>query len=212
MSRPPGLYHRLAWVLSLLYIVFGLTAIYMYGFEDGVGTFHSPSRPLSIFCIGWAIITLGMLSKLVPYTTRIDETVPFSRVGKHHTIIGFLLGSWSLPALRIFLDLAEHHSSILVSKCLADRFLTPKCIPIGMDVVLPIAIVVTLTCASRSMYYRAVSRYGTENVPLPAHMPHPANFFPFQTYPPGSELPAWMLAHIAEIESDDAARGRVELV
>lgn len=41
-------------------------------------------------------------------------------------------------------------------------------------------------------------------VALPSGLPHPANFFPFRNYPAGSEVPVWMLAHIADTERDES--------
>jgi hypothetical protein len=55
---------------------------------------------------------------------------------------------------------------------------------------------------------------GETEIPLPSDVPHPANIFPFQFYPPGYKVPVWMLAHIADIERDEeeGEEGAVGLV
>ncbi|KAJ7123604.1 hypothetical protein C8R44DRAFT_875790 [Mycena epipterygia] len=205
MSRPPGLYHRLAWVFSLLYIVSAGTTIYTYGFTRELVAFL-------LFPVASATITLGLLSKIIPYTTYVDETHPFSRVGKHFVFIGFLMSTWFPFVLRTPFQVVGGESVVL-SQCRSDRYLTLRCLPIGTDAVLVFAIFATLTCASWTVYHRATAIHGEEvNIALPPGIPHPANFYPFKRYPPGSEVPVWMLAHIAETESDDGTKRGVELV
>ncbi|KAJ7464871.1 hypothetical protein B0H11DRAFT_2050185, partial [Mycena galericulata] len=203
MLRPPGLYHRLAWALSVLYIIFSLTAIYIYGFSDADGSFR-------IISIVYAGITLGLLSKMIPYTTSVDEASAFSRVGKHFVLIGVLLLNWLILVIRIPIVLTGNASEI-DSACKSARFLTRSCMPIGMELILTLAIFVSLFCASWTVFHRAVALHGEAEIALPPGIPHPANFFPFQMYPQGSTVPLWMLAHIADTERESEAKPSVQL-
>ncbi|KAJ7693820.1 hypothetical protein B0H17DRAFT_1199514 [Mycena rosella] len=99
----------------------------------------------------------------------------------------------------------------MLTECTAEGFLTLGCIPIGLDVILPVVILASLLCASWTVYHRAVAIHGEAEIPLPAETAHPANFWPTK-YPPGSNVPVWMLAHIAETECDSGAKSVVELI
>ncbi|KAJ6605737.1 hypothetical protein B0H10DRAFT_2311316 [Mycena sp. CBHHK59/15] len=97
----------LAWALSLLYIISGLTALYTNGLNS-IGGLQVVS------CIVCAGITFGCR---IPSATRMARVL---------VLIGFtVLTSVSSPT---------------VSKCLALGFLSWICIPIGMNVLLPMAI------------------------------------------------------------------------
>ncbi|KAJ7259135.1 hypothetical protein B0H12DRAFT_427520 [Mycena haematopus] len=124
----------------------------------------------------------------------------------------------------------------MVAACIPERFLTLRCIPIGINFVLPFAIFATRACifalsivdhnhaetltlrdsvmrASWTVFHRAVAVHGEEaSIALPAGVPHPATFFPFKVYPPGYPAPLWMLAHMADIERDEESESDVALV
>ncbi|KAJ7837838.1 hypothetical protein B0H13DRAFT_2104867 [Mycena leptocephala] len=204
MARIPGIYHRLTLGLSLLYLVSGLTIIYL----DGYSGFY-------IFPVICTVITAGMLLRLIPYLTYVDATNPLSRAGKHFVFVSFLMVNWVPPVLfRTFFQITGEHTATTpqLTQCFADRFLALRCIPIGMDLIFPFAIFATLMRASWTVYHRAIALHGEANVSLPPDIPHPANFFPFRFYPPGHEVPLWMLAHIADTERDEEAKSTVELV
>jgi hypothetical protein len=64
--------------------------------------------------------------------------------------------------------------------------------------------------ASWTVYHRATALHGEAEMRLSADgTPHPANCFPFKSYPP-----VWMLAHIADTERREGEEvvGAVELV
>ncbi|KAJ7339080.1 hypothetical protein DFH08DRAFT_1082553 [Mycena albidolilacea] len=96
----------------------------------------------------------------------------------------------------------------MVASCVPKGFLTFRCIPVGLDLVLPFAIFATLIRASWTIYHRSTALHGEHvAVALPSGVPHPANFFPFRNYPAGSEVPVWMLVHIADTERDESEEG-----
>jgi hypothetical protein len=64
---------------------------------------------------------------------------------------------------------------------------------------------VSVVRASWTIFHRAIGIHGEANMALPADTPHPANLYPLRFYPPGSEVPVWMLAHMADVEQDEEA-------
>jgi len=204
MRHVPGIYHRLAAVFSLLYVASGLITIYLYG----IRSFYSL---LTFF----AALTFGTFWRLIPYTTRVDPTDPLSRVGKHFVSINILMLSWLVAPIYALSELSAKDRTPMVAGCVPNRFLTLRCLPVGMNFFLSIAIFATLIVASWTVYHRAVALHGESEIPLPADgTPHPANFFPFKFYPPGSDVPLWMLAHIADTEcgEEEEVEGAVGLV
>ncbi|KAJ7789052.1 hypothetical protein B0H14DRAFT_2946223 [Mycena olivaceomarginata] len=69
----------------------------------------------------------------------------------------------------------------------------------------PSWIYANLVRASSTIFHRAIAIHGEANMALPADTPHPANLYPLKFYPPGSEVPVWMLAHMADVEEDEEA-------
>jgi hypothetical protein len=61
---------------------------------------------------------------------------------------------------------------------------------------------VSVVRASWTIFHRAIAIHGEADMALPADTPHPANLYPLKFYPPGSEVPVWMLAHMADVEQD----------
>ncbi|KAJ6454184.1 hypothetical protein C8R45DRAFT_1112124 [Mycena sanguinolenta] len=141
-----------------------------------------------------------------------------SRVGRHFVFISFLVCGWLVPVLRVFFEMIEGDPAKrtpMVNACIPERFLTLRCIPVGVDFVLPFVIFATLMRGSWTVYHRAVAVHGEEeeaSIALPPGIPHPANFFPFKVYPPGSQVPLWMLAHMADIERNEEPEGEAEAV
>jgi hypothetical protein len=77
--------------------------------------------------------------------------------------------------------------------------------------------------ASSTLYHRAIAIHGEADTVLPPGIPHPAlppgiplsvaNSFLSKAYGPGSKVPVWMLAHIADTERDeDEGKPAVKLV
>ncbi|KAJ6578714.1 hypothetical protein DFH09DRAFT_1310689 [Mycena vulgaris] len=119
--------------------------------------------------------------------------------------------NWFCIALFILFHLWGEVS--MISYCPADSMITLACVPIGLNVILPVAILTSLTCGCWTVYHRAVAIHGETEIVLPADTPHPANFGA-RRYPAGSQVPLWMLAHVAETErvNDEEARNPVALV
>jgi hypothetical protein len=111
----------------------------------------------------------------------------------------------------------------MVASCVPNGFLTLRRIPVGLDLVLNLRYLCVLfhcICilaetlrppvirASWAVYHRSTALHGEHAaVAYPSGVPHPANFFPFRNYPAGSEVPVWMLAHIADTERDESEEG-----
>ncbi|KAJ7800455.1 hypothetical protein B0H14DRAFT_2899425 [Mycena olivaceomarginata] len=98
---------------------------------------------------------------------------------------------WLLPASLSFAAILERNptkQTAVVADCVLDRFMKLRCVPGGMDVILAFAIFGILPT--------------WRSPPTP---PHPANLYPLKFYPPGSEVPVWMLAHMADVEQDEEA-------
>ncbi|KAJ6543939.1 hypothetical protein B0H19DRAFT_291357 [Mycena capillaripes] len=205
MSRIPGLYHRLALAFSILYLANGFFTLAIHDFS-----LRAFADGYQIAAMLAAALTVGLLLKLIPYTTRVDTTNPLSRVGKHFVYVGFASAVWLSPALLTPFGIVGSSKPTTV-QCLADRFLSPRCIPLGLNAILPFAILGTLLAASYTMHERAIALHGEESIPLPAGIEHPANFWR-KRYPPGHELPLWMLAHMADVELGEEAKTPVELV
>ncbi|KAF7363093.1 hypothetical protein MVEN_00661700 [Mycena venus] len=206
MSHTPGIYHRLALVLSFLYIISGSTTFLLYGFS----AFDS-------FITVLALLTFAVLWRLVPYTTRVDATNPLSRSGRHFVFVSFFMIIWLLPAILFFSAMFERDptkQTPTVAECVPERFMKFRCVPVGMNVILAFTIFGVLVRASWTIFHRAIAIHGEANMALPVDIPHPANFYPFKFYPPGSEVPVWMLAHMADVERDEQteAEGAVGLV
>ncbi|KAJ7671358.1 hypothetical protein DFH06DRAFT_1320145 [Mycena polygramma] len=213
MARTPGVYHRLAFALCLVYIASACLTLLVYGFRMRV------LGGLQFTGLVAATITTLLLVRLIPYTTNVDAKGPLSRVGKHFVFIGVAMFLWLFSALGSIIQLFDKTTEIeydqIRAQCAADRFLTFFCVPIGVNLVLPVIIFATLVRASWTVFHRATAIHGEDSIPLPHGIPHPANFWPFKAYPPGYEVPRWMLAHIADTERDDeeeSAKNSVELV
>ncbi|KAJ7445611.1 hypothetical protein FB451DRAFT_793272 [Mycena latifolia] len=142
-----------------------------------------------------AAITCGMLSKLIPYTTRADKTDPYSRVGKHHAFLAFLMCIWCAPVLHIIIGVLLGAPTSF-GKCIAEGAPTLLCLPSSLNIILPLAIFATLIRASWTVFHRAVALHGEANVSLPPGMPHPANFFWVKTHAPetGSLCGCWLIS------------------
>ncbi|KAJ7789035.1 hypothetical protein B0H14DRAFT_2946144 [Mycena olivaceomarginata] len=113
---------------------------------------------------------------------------------------------WLLPAILSFAAILERNptkQTAVVADCVHDRFMKLRCVPGGMDVILAFAIFGILVRASWTIFHRATAIHGEADMALPADTPHPANLYPLKFYPPGSEVPVWMLAHMADIEQDE---------
>ncbi|KAJ7264492.1 hypothetical protein B0H12DRAFT_1101949 [Mycena haematopus] len=149
MSRSPGFLYRLACGLSLAHIASGLTTIFVYDVEDATDS--------QFIAILYAIIT-STWSMRIPHTTQKDND-PVSRLNKQFVIINFLLLCWVLSG--------ANHTTI--SHCSTARFLSPKCLTVGLDMTLPFALIGTRAkCISWTIYRTA---HAIQAAPAPPEAP-----------------------------------------
>ncbi|KAJ6626627.1 hypothetical protein B0H10DRAFT_1997914 [Mycena sp. CBHHK59/15] len=157
-----------------------------------------------VFSLVYAVFTFIAMLLLIPHTTRASADRALSRVGIHFQLVNFLFVSWILSMVVVPLRHPDRWSAFMsaISACGVDRFLALRCIPIGLDVVLPLAILATLICASWTVYHRAVALHGEqvslEIAPLSTSR---GRFLSASHAPPA--WPAWMRAHVADIERED---------
>ncbi|KAJ6630085.1 hypothetical protein B0H10DRAFT_1984913 [Mycena sp. CBHHK59/15] len=185
--------YRLLSVLCLLQIGSGLAAILIYGIDGIVA-----SQYLQITPILFGILTLERIYRLLPYTRRTDTTI-FSRVHMHYALFVFNPVLWVVCALA--LQVVE--SRILpasIAACRANRFMAAKCIPVGMNLVLPYALIVTQFSVSQVLRRRARAIHGAEMVPMPQPVPRPWLYS-------DQVVPAWMTPHVAEFDEVSLEEG-----
>ncbi|KAJ7789039.1 hypothetical protein B0H14DRAFT_2946175 [Mycena olivaceomarginata] len=115
---------------------------------------------------------------------------------------------WLLPAILSFAAIFEGDpakQNPVVADCVPDRFMKLRCVSTEMDVILAFAIFGILVRAAWTIFHRAIAIHGEANMALPTDTPHPANLYPLKFHPPGSEVPVWMLVHMADVEQDEEA-------
>ncbi|KAF7346780.1 hypothetical protein MSAN_01816500 [Mycena sanguinolenta] len=112
-----------------------------------------------------------------------------SRAGRHFVFISFLGVGWIVPVLRVFFEMIEGDPTKrtpMVNACIPERFLTLRCIPIGIDFVLPFVIFAILMRGSWTVYHRAVAVHGEEeeaSIALPPRHTSSSKFLSFQSLP-----------------------------
>jgi len=146
MSRgSSGFLYRLACTLSLAHIASGLATIFVYDVDD--------ARDSQFIAILYAINTFYMVYMLIPHTTKKDND-PISRLNKQFVIINFLLLCWVLSIGLVPLTVS---AGIIrtISHCAEARFMSPKCLTIGLDMTLPFALIGTLGTISWTIYRSA---------------------------------------------------------
>ncbi|KAJ6520983.1 hypothetical protein DFH09DRAFT_1373181 [Mycena vulgaris] len=168
MSRSPGLLYRLAYALSLIQIASGLTTIFIYDVED--------ARDSQFIAILYALNTFYMVSMLIPHTTQKDND-PVSRLNKQFVIINFLLLCWVLSVGMVPLTVGAGITRTL-AVCLSDRFMTPKCATLGIDMALPFALIATLGTISWTIYKGARAIQAVQAAPRTPHSPTPFKLRP----------------------------------
>ncbi|KAJ7152810.1 hypothetical protein C8R46DRAFT_1120335 [Mycena filopes] len=168
MSRSPGPLYRLACFLSLAHIASGLASIFVYDLED--------ARDSQFIAILYAINTCCMVFMLIPRTMQKDNDA-VSRLNKQFVIINFLLLCWVLSVGMIPLTV---HSGITptIYGCAEARFMSPKCITLGLDMLLPFALIATLGTISWTIYQTARAIQAVEPPPRQPNSPTPFKLRP----------------------------------
>ncbi|KAJ7136684.1 hypothetical protein C8R44DRAFT_361265 [Mycena epipterygia] len=174
-------------VLCLLQIGSGLAAIHLYGI--GRGAIY-----LQIIPVLFGVVTLEKMYRMLKYTRRTDTTI-FSRVHTHYVQLVYLaVPIW--PICVFALSVVERQVIPPASTlCRANGFWIWQCIPLGMNVVLPYTLSITLFFTSQLLKRRARAIHGVENVPMPQPVPRP------WLYADNKVVPAWMTPHVAEFET-----------
>ncbi|KAJ6626624.1 hypothetical protein B0H10DRAFT_1997895 [Mycena sp. CBHHK59/15] len=180
MSRSPSMLYRLACAFSLLQIGSGLATVLVYEVDD--------ARDSQFIAILYAINTFYMVYMLIPHTTRKDSD-PISRLNKQFVIINFLLLCWVLSVGMVPLTVGSGITHV-ISSCLSERFMSPICVTIGIDMALPFALIFTLGTVSWSIYTGARSLQAREPF-LQQPPPSPAfQLRPARTARPATETPS----------------------
>ncbi|KAF7354300.1 hypothetical protein MVEN_01118300 [Mycena venus] len=138
MVHSPGFLYRLACTLSLAHIASGLATIFVYDVDD--------ARDSQFIAILYALSTFYMVYMLIPHATERDND-PLSRLNKQFVIINFLLLSWllSVGLIPLTVDVGIMRT---VSHCAEKHFMSPKCLTLGLDMTLPLALIATLATIS----------------------------------------------------------------
>ncbi|KAJ6563307.1 hypothetical protein DFH09DRAFT_1364121 [Mycena vulgaris] len=150
--------YRFVYILCLLQIISSAWTIYEFVFNA--------TGESQMMLILYTAVTIPLVIQLAMSTG--STRTRYSRVYDHMQRIFFLVFSWFLgstpfetPYLPLFL--AARGSETVLSPCAAERFMAARCVPIALDVALPVAI-----CATpRRIMLRARAIHGEENVALP---------------------------------------------
>ncbi|KAJ7739272.1 hypothetical protein DFH07DRAFT_840388 [Mycena maculata] len=156
--RAAGPFYRLAYVFALIQVAAGLSTIFVYEVDD--------ARDSQFIAVLYALTTFYMVYMLIPQTTARD-TDAVSRLNKQFVIVNFLVFCWVLSVGMVPLTVHSRITNTLVP-CAAARFLTPKCITLGLDMVLPFALIGTLGTISYLIYHDAQTVQAARCVPTPA--------------------------------------------
>ncbi|KAJ7122288.1 hypothetical protein C8R44DRAFT_876589 [Mycena epipterygia] len=140
--------YRLAGVLSFLQITSGLATIYLYGLEEGASINGVQLLPTTYATVT-GMLMLAMDSGLHDaennlWYWRVDVDYRFL-LGLLMLWVFFGAGAWAYVAVY------SRTLSATIASCMSDAFLTPKCIPIAMDILLPYAIMITLYSAAKAL-------------------------------------------------------------
>ncbi|KAJ7181270.1 hypothetical protein C8R46DRAFT_1071808 [Mycena filopes] len=185
------------YALSLLQVVAGFATVWLYGLVGGVAsTIIQLSPPV------YALCTAAMIHRMLPYTTRkTDPATTFSRVDMHYYHLIYTLFMWGLCLVntRNIYGLPKYEpASQALALCIqsapsmdSDSW---KCVPVGLDAVLPLAIVAAVFSTCRTLKHRAVALYGTELVPAP-----PLDSSDCTAETQAKLIPAWMAVQVADV-------------
>ncbi|KAJ7181263.1 hypothetical protein C8R46DRAFT_1071797, partial [Mycena filopes] len=193
--------YRFVYALSLLQVVAGVATVWLYGLVGGVAAAIIQLTPPA-----YALGTAVLIHRMLPYTTRKTDTpTNLSRVDVHYHNLIFTCFMWVLCFVNTrdfdFYGLPKYEAS---SKALAlcaqsaSSIDSWKCIPPGMDAVLPIAIVVALFSTCRALKRRATALYGTE-FKLVAAPPLESSDQSSDSTAETKLIPAWMAVQVADV-------------
>ncbi|KAJ7464111.1 hypothetical protein FB451DRAFT_1264662 [Mycena latifolia] len=168
MSASPGPLYRLAYALSLTQIASGLATIFVYGVDD--------AQDSQFIAILYALNTFYMVYMLIPHTTQKDND-PVSRLNKQFVIINFLLLCWVLSVALVPLTVGAGIKPT-ISECFVERFMSPKCVTIGLDMGLPFAHILTLGTISWTIYQGARAIQAVQITPRTPRSPAPFKLRP----------------------------------
>ncbi|KAJ6554641.1 hypothetical protein B0H19DRAFT_1072002 [Mycena capillaripes] len=119
--------------------------------------------------------TFNFQCRLYP-TRHVDPSNPYSRIDMQYNFLVYLIGMWVLCAVGWFHTAIQSEllSAVLASCASTDSlYMDPKCIPLGMDLVLPFLIIVALRSSMNALHRCAVSVHGTGIVQFPDEVaPH----------------------------------------
>ncbi|KAJ7670979.1 hypothetical protein B0H17DRAFT_1209229 [Mycena rosella] len=188
-------YRRVA-ALSLLQLTSGLSTIYIYGLHGSAGTFQ---LVLSLY----AAVTVVIMYRLLSHT-RFTSAHIISRVqGQYYSLLYF--AHW------FFFVVCSTTAAGVLSEprwaCLAERFDSPQCMVLGVDMVLPYAIIAALYLAARALRRCAIAIHGTELITIQGTslvtiLPPPAGA------PAAKLIPAWTTPHMADLRRACEERGQ----
>jgi len=205
-------YYRLVYALSLLQIASSVATLALYG-ADGYVVFTVVTPTAYAFC------TAVMMHRMLSYARRPDPNHPHSRVKGQYYMLIYTVGMWVLCILVLFYYTT--YRSALLSTALAicapwKFFANMKCVPLGMDTVLPFAILTTVHSASRALRRQAVELHGMDIVVAPlVPVAQSASESAAAATDPKKFIPAWMAPHVADLARDvdsDKSRAIVQTV
>ncbi|KAJ7166963.1 hypothetical protein C8R46DRAFT_1095650, partial [Mycena filopes] len=192
--------YRFIYALSLLQVVAGVATVCLYGLVGGVAKTIIQLTPPA-----YALGTAVLMRRMLPYTTRKTDTPSnLSRVDVHYYNLIFTCFMWALCFVNTrdfdLYGLPKYEASskalALCAQSAPSTMDSWKCIPPGMDAVLPIAIVVALFSTCRALKRRAVALYGTELVAAP---PLESSDQSSNSTAETKLIPAWMAVQIADV-------------
>ncbi|KAJ7053012.1 hypothetical protein C8F01DRAFT_1140033 [Mycena amicta] len=185
MSRSPGPLYTVASCLSLTHMASSLATILVYDMDD--------ARDSQVIAILYSVVTFYMVAMLIPHTTSKDND-PVSRLNKQFVIVNFLLLCWLLSIGLVPLTVGPGLRP-LISSCAERAFFSPVCITLGLDMVIPFALIGTLTSISWRIYHNAhhiQSQSQSLPVPIPAPPEPPSSLTltltPYTDAPPTPRL------------------------
>ncbi|KAF7292105.1 hypothetical protein MIND_01237200 [Mycena indigotica] len=174
MSRSPAPLYNAVCGLSLTHMASSLATILVYDIED--------ARDSQVIAIMYSMVTFYMVYTLIPQTTSKDND-PVSRLNKQFVIANFLLLCWLLCVGLVPLTVGPGIAP-LISSCAVRMFFSPACITLGLDMVIPFALIATFSCLSWRFYHNADHIQSLPPLAPPPAPSSPAPPAPYTDAPP----------------------------
>ncbi|KAF8193111.1 hypothetical protein K438DRAFT_2017744 [Mycena galopus ATCC 62051] len=171
--------YRLISILSVAQLFSSSWTMHNYGLSDTAWS--------QVFLIAYMLFAFMRMHSLTKATSRTD--LKLSRVDNHiESLVVVMLSGFMADIVATMLLFAPE---TVMPPCVADKFLGSQCVPLGLDLILPVAILTILLSAILRIRRRAEAIYGNETIGT--------------VTPPATLIPAWAYGTVTETEHSGLA-------